>query len=174
MGRCGLDLAGENLVKTLPGPRENPLESLKPLPGPRENPAGFHQASPGFHQVFTRFSPACFSPSFHQVFTRVFTRFSPGFSPGFHQVFTRFSHWFSHGFSHWFLDGFPDWFLYRFSKDLPQCFRIACHVGCHQVGRLCHASHLRNRDAHPSSPELVSPPTKFASEYFGIRWHWSH
>ena len=102
MGRCGLDLAGENLVKTLPGPRENPLESLKPLPGPRENPAGFHQASPGFHQVFTRFSPACFSPSFHQVFTRVFTRFSPGFSPGFHQVFTRFSHWFSHGFSHWF------------------------------------------------------------------------
>ena len=174
MGRCGLDLAGENLVKTLPRPRENPLESLKPLPGPRENPAGFHQAPPGFHQVFTRFSPACFSPSFHQVFTRVFTRFSLGFSPGFHQVFTRFSHWFSHGFSRWFLDGFPEWFLYRFSRDLPQCFRIACHVGCQQVGRLCHASHLRNRDAHPSSPELVSPPTKFASEYFGIRWHWSH
>ena len=79
MGRCGLDLAGENLVKT--------------LPGPRENPAGFHQASPGFHQVFTRFSPACFSPSFHQVFTRVFTRFSPGFSPGFHQVFTLVFTW---------------------------------------------------------------------------------
>ena len=72
----------------------------------------FTKFSPGFHQVFTRFSPGV---GFHQVFTMfgsgfcfhqvftyifdnmVFTRFSPGFhqvftrfSPGFHQVFIKF------------------------------------------------------------------------------------
>jgi len=123
-------------VKTLLQPSKNPLEILIE----KQNPSFFNNFYQSLKCVFTRFSRffirfssgfdhAWFSSGFHKVLTR----FSPGFHQFFHQVFTRCSQGFHEGFHEGFHIGFHIAFLRRFLVELPHCFHIGCHAGCHQV-----------------------------------------
>ena len=84
--------------------------------------------SPGFHQVFTKFSPGF---GIHQVFTRFckFTRFSPGF--GNNQVFTKFLEIHKVFYQvlemHQMFTKF--WKFTRFSPSFQQVFRLFTKPG---------------------------------------------
>ena len=129
-------------------PSKNPLEILTEKPNPQLFTNLYQSAKFVFHPVFTRcsrfftrfslgFDHAWFSPGFHQVFTR----FSFGFHQVVHPVFTRFSPGFHEGFH----IGFHIAFLRRFftqvfgepfalfSHRLPCRLSSGCHVGCHQL-----------------------------------------